>query len=59
MPSIINNPPTSNFGGASKYAYEYTWDISNKASGVYIYLVRAHKAGEKTIKVLKKIALIK
>ncbi|OGS45247.1 MAG: hypothetical protein A2539_10255 [Elusimicrobia bacterium RIFOXYD2_FULL_34_15] len=43
----------------NKYAYEYTWDISNKASGVYLYLVRAHKNSEKTIKVLKKIALIK
>jgi len=49
MPIIKNN----------KYAYEYIWDISDKASGVYIYLIRAHKAGEKTIKVLKKIAVIK
>jgi len=43
----------------NKYAYEYTWDISNKASGVYIYLVRAHKNGENTIRVLKKIAILK
>ncbi|HAM39071.1 MAG TPA: hypothetical protein DCP53_06745 [Elusimicrobia bacterium] len=42
-----------------KYAYEYTWDISDKASGVYLYLIKAHKTGEKTIKVLKKIAIIK
>ena len=49
MPIIKNN----------KYAYEYTWDISDKASGVYLYLVRANKDGEKTIKVLKKLAIIK
>ncbi|HAM38460.1 MAG: hypothetical protein A2539_06405 [Elusimicrobia bacterium RIFOXYD2_FULL_34_15] len=43
----------------NKYAYEYMWDVSNKASGIYLYLVRAHKDGEKTIKVLKKVAIIK
>src|SRR3989339_376133 len=43
----------------NKYAYEYTWDISDKASGVYLYLIKAHKANEKTIKVLKKLAIIK
>jgi len=42
-----------------KYAYEYTWDITDKASGVYLYLIKAHKSDEDTIKVLKKLAIIK
>ena len=42
----------------NKYAYEYNWDVSNIASGVYIYLVRAKK-GEATIKEMKKLAIIK
>ena len=41
------------------YAYEYRWNISNVASGVYIYLIRAKKSGEKEIKVVKKLAVIK
>jgi len=41
-----------------KYAYEYNWDISNIASGVYIYLVRAKKDSQ-TIKTMKKLAIIK
>ncbi|PKN00530.1 MAG: hypothetical protein CVU78_00585 [Elusimicrobia bacterium HGW-Elusimicrobia-2] len=43
---------------ASKLAYEYTWNCSGKASGVYLYLVRAKK-GEKVLTALKKLALIK
>jgi len=42
-----------------KYAYEYNWDISNIASGVYIYLVRAKKNGYHDIKVQGKCAIIK
>ncbi|MDD5687257.1 MAG: PQQ-binding-like beta-propeller repeat protein [Elusimicrobia bacterium] len=42
-----------------KYAYEYFWNVSDVASGVYICTVSAYKSGEKTIKVLKKIAVIK
>ena len=41
------------------YYYEYPWDISNIASGVYIYLIKAEKQGEQPIKVLKKCAVIK
>ena len=42
-----------------KYAYEYTWDIGNIASGVYIYLIGAEKSGYKRITELKKLAIIK
>ncbi|MDI6642375.1 MAG: T9SS type A sorting domain-containing protein, partial [Elusimicrobiota bacterium] len=42
----------------NKYCYEYTWNVSNIASGVYIYLVRA-KHGDKAIKVLKKLGIVK
>ena len=48
-PAIIND----------KYAYEYSWNVSSVASGVYIYLIRARKSGEKEIKVIKKLAVIK
>ena len=42
----------------SSDAYEYVWDTNGIASGVYIYLVRAHGNG-KTEKMLKKLAVIK
>jgi len=48
-PEIING----------KYAYEYRWNVSNVASGVYIYLIRARKSGEKEIKVVKRLAIVK
>jgi hypothetical protein len=41
-----------------KYAYEYAWNTSGIASGVYIYLVRAKK-DDKTIQIMKKVALLK
>jgi hypothetical protein len=49
MPDVVNN----------KYAYEYEWDISDVASGVYIYNINAQKAGEKDIKAIKKMGVIK
>ncbi|MBU2568267.1 MAG: hypothetical protein KJ967_05810 [Elusimicrobia bacterium] len=42
----------------NKYAYEYTWDTPDVASGVFIYLVRAQK-DDKVIKSLNKVAVIK
>jgi len=42
-----------------KYCYEYTWDISDVASGVYIYCIQAKKSGYPEIKVKKKLAVIK
>jgi hypothetical protein len=41
------------------YAYEYTWDVSGKASGVYLYVIRAKKAGFSDITVKSKLAVIK
>lgn len=48
FPSIVNG----------KYTYEYTWDVSDVASGVYLCLVRAHKDG-KVLKKIKKMAVIR
>ncbi|MDD5687084.1 MAG: hypothetical protein PHE88_04545 [Elusimicrobia bacterium] len=43
----------------SKYCYEYNWDISNVASGVYIYVIRAKKAGYPDIKATGKAAVVR
>jgi hypothetical protein len=48
-PQVINN----------KYAYEYAWDSSGIASGVYIYVVVAKKSGETDIRVMKKLAVVR
>ena len=42
-----------------KYAYEHPWDISGVPSGVYIYSVTAKKAGERDLRIVKKLAVIK
>lgn len=42
-----------------KYCYEYTWNISDIASGVYIYCIQGKKSGCSDIKVRKKLAVIK
>ncbi|MBN1824261.1 MAG: hypothetical protein JW803_08085 [Endomicrobiales bacterium] len=41
------------------YCYEYPWDVTDTASGVYIYVIRAEKSGKDAIKVIKKLAVIK
>ncbi|MBU2634826.1 MAG: lamin tail domain-containing protein [Nanoarchaeota archaeon] len=41
-----------------KQAYEYEWDTSGKASGVYIYLIKANRNGV-TLKKTGKMAVIK
>ncbi|MDO8735237.1 MAG: DPP IV N-terminal domain-containing protein, partial [Elusimicrobiota bacterium] len=43
----------------NKYAYEYPWDISDVASGIYVYTVNAIKVGEKNIKTIGRVAIIK
>ena len=48
-PSVING----------RYVYEYTWDVSSLASGVYLCHVTALKDGRNPIKILKKVAVIK
>jgi len=52
----VNGEPLTVNG---RYAYEYTWDISDVASGVYIYCIQAKKSGYPEIKVKKKLAVIK
>ncbi|MFA5860026.1 MAG: DUF4382 domain-containing protein [Elusimicrobiota bacterium] len=47
--SVVNN----------KYCYEQEWDSGGYASGVYIYLIKAHKSGYADIKAVKKLAVIK
>ena len=42
-----------------RYAYEYLWDVSGTASGVYIYKVRAKKSGSPDIDIRSKLAVIK
>ena len=41
LPQIIDD------GQGPQYAYEYMWNISTIASGVYIYSVKAEKSGKK------------
>lgn len=50
---------TPNVVWERKYAYEYDWNVSNIASGVYIYTIKAEKEGEKDIKATGKCAIIK
>jgi len=52
----VNGEPLTVNG---RYAYEYTWNISDVASGVYIYCIEAKKSGYPEIKVKKKLAVIK
>ncbi|MEW6557821.1 MAG: T9SS type A sorting domain-containing protein [Elusimicrobiota bacterium] len=54
----ITEPPQDR-NNDGKYEYEYTWDISDIASGVYIYTIRAKKNGLPDIKATGKIGLIK
>ncbi|HBA59633.1 MAG TPA: hypothetical protein DCZ92_02175, partial [Elusimicrobia bacterium] len=53
----------ANMGAASiingKYAYRHIWNVNNTASGVYIYILRAKKAGEGTIVKKGKVAVIR
>ncbi len=46
-------------GRGAVRAFEYVWDVSGTASGVYIYVVTAHKAGRGTIRASGKVAVIK
>ena len=52
LPQIIDD------GQGSQYAYEYIWNASNIASGVYIYRVKAEKNG-KALKKNGKCAVIR
>ncbi|MEW6556943.1 MAG: T9SS type A sorting domain-containing protein [Elusimicrobiota bacterium] len=54
----ITEPPQDR-NNDGKYEYEYTWDVSDIASGVYIYTIRAKKLGYSDIKAQGKCAIIK
>ncbi|MBI4802646.1 MAG: VCBS repeat-containing protein [Elusimicrobia bacterium] len=49
LPSIVDG----------KYVYRYQWDTAGVPSGIYIFLVKAVKAGQGSVKGKGKIALIK
>ena len=55
---LVFEKDISSFYNSSKNAYEYTWDTRGKASGIYIYLIKATRGG-KTLKETGKIGLIK
>jgi len=42
-----------------KYVYEYPWDVTGIASGVYIAVIDADKQGEDLVREVKKFAVIK
>lgn len=42
-----------------KYAYEYTWNVGNVPSGVYLVKFRAKKAGQEDIEKTFKVAVLK
>ena len=44
---------------SGELAYEYEWDTSDAASGVYIYIIQAGRQGSSEIKEIKKGAIIK
>ncbi|MGQ0644975.1 MAG: fibronectin type III domain-containing protein, partial [Elusimicrobiota bacterium] len=46
-------------GQGPQYAYEYTWDASGAPSGVYLFRVQAHKAGESQLAASGKLAVLK
>jgi len=52
IPQLIDD------GQGEQYAYEYTWDVRNVGSGVYVFGVTARQ-GDKTIKKTGRCAVIK
>lgn len=53
MPQIVND------GQGPQYAYEYKWDTSRVASGVYVLMIEAQKNGHERIKKMSKMAVVK
>jgi sugar lactone lactonase YvrE len=52
-------PVTVDDGQGVQYAYEYRWDTSDVASGVYICVVQGYKAGQESLRSTSKVAVIK
>jgi hypothetical protein len=46
-------------GMGNQFTFECAWDAHRVGSGVYVYMVRAAKAGFKDITVVKKIGIVK
>ena len=42
-----------------RYSYDYTWDSSGAAGGIYVYVLVGKRAGEKDIRVTNKLAIVK
>jgi sugar lactone lactonase YvrE len=57
--SIAGPPPVVNDGQGPQYAFEYPWDVSNAASGVYLYTVAVHKNGSDSLRKTGKLAVVK
>jgi hypothetical protein len=43
----------------AKFAYKHVWDVRNAASGVYLYVLRARKAGYGGIMKKGKVAVVR
>jgi hypothetical protein len=56
--SLGGTPPVVDDGTGPSYAYEYTWD-GRIASGVYLYVVRAEKAGYAALTATGKLAVVR
>ncbi|MBI4677431.1 MAG: hypothetical protein HY748_07600, partial [Elusimicrobia bacterium] len=46
-------------GMGNQYTFECVWDAHRVGSGVYVYMVRARKAGFKDVTVVKKVAILR
>lgn len=46
-------------GKGAQYTYEHVWDVSGIGSGVYTYVMSAHKAGQRDIHKTGKVGVIK
>ncbi|MGQ0644795.1 MAG: OmpL47-type beta-barrel domain-containing protein [Elusimicrobiota bacterium] len=56
----VSGPPVIvDDGQGPQYAFEYEWNISHHASGVYICGVRAHKEGHEDLRAVIKLGVIK
>lgn len=57
--SLAGAPALIDDGQGPQPAYEHRWDSSGAGSGVYVYVVRARKAGHADLKAVGKLALVK
>ena len=59
--TTVNNPVQLDDGNGKglQYTFDYLWNTGNVGSGVYIYVITAHKAGQSNISRTKKLAVIR